>query len=150
MSKSLPLAQRQRLDHRRRQLIEGGAAHDVHLGQTGVGGALGRLGGRAGPGDQRPGAGVRELVAHFGRAQHHVQRHHDRAGLEDAVVDDRKLRDVGQLKGDGGARSDTAGDQCCRHGVGAGVQFGVGDDAAVVHQRRRVRPRGGRLTQDHG
>ena len=57
-----------------------------------------------GASDERPGAGVRQLVGDLMGTQEDVHRHHHAARLEDAEVGDRELGQVGQIQGDGLAR----------------------------------------------
>ena len=81
--------------------------------------------GRALEAEVRRGPGVREVVGDLPLGEQHVQRHHGRAGLQDAVVDDREARQVRTGEGHLVAPLDAARDQQVRHLVGCGVEFCV-------------------------
>ena len=77
--------------------------------------------------------GVVEVVGHLAPLEQHVERHHRRAGLEDAVVDDREVRQVGAAERHLVAGLDAALDQEVGHLVGGAVHLGVGQSGVAEH-----------------
>ena len=83
--------------------------------------------------------GVVEVVGHLAALEQHVERHDGRAGLEDAVVDDREVRQVRAAQRHLVARLDAARDQQVGDLVGGAVDLGVGQPRVAEHDRRRGR-----------
>ena len=90
------------------------------------------------------------MVGHLAALEQHVERHHGRAGLEDAVVDDREVRQVGAAERDLVARLDAARDQQVGDLVGGAVDLRVGQPGVARGRPPpdrgtwRRSPRGGR------
>ncbi len=82
---------------------------------------------------------VVEVVGHLAALEQHVERHHRRAGLEDAVVDDREVGQVGTAQGDLVAGLDAARDQQVGDLVGGAVDLRVGQPGVAEHHGRTVR-----------
>ena len=82
--------------------------------------------------------GVGQVVGDLAALEQHVERDHDRAGLEDAVVDDREVRQVRAAQRDLVARLDPALDEQ----VGDLVRGAVRPARRSAGCRRGRRPRG--------
>ena len=85
--------------------------------------------------------GVAQVVGDLATLEQHVERDDGAAGLEDAEVDDREVRQVRAAQRDLVARLDPARHQQVGDHVGEGVDLRVGQPAC-----RRGRPRCGRGT----
>ncbi len=94
-------------------------------------------------GDQDGSGGVGEQRGHPLRGQARVHRDVDAAGLDHGQGGDDEVDRAFHQQGDRGLRADTGGDQMVRQPVGAGVELGVADGAAVVGECDRVRGAGG-------
>ena len=129
--------------------------HDADELRARLGGALAGLLGDAVPGEQGPGLGVAQDEGDLAGLVQRIHRDHDAAGPEDAVVDDRHVRDVGHRHRDpvtgldaellepagdpGGALGEHAvGDDRVIEGDGGGCGGrlrGAGEVAGEVHGR---------------
>ena len=84
---------------------------------------------------------VGEVVGDLAALEQHVERHDGRAGLEDPVVDDREVGQVGAAQRDLVAGLDAARDEQVGDLVGGAVDLGVGqpgvaeDDGLAVRRR---------------
>ncbi len=94
-------------------------------------------------GEQDGGGGVGEQCGHPLRGQARVHRDVAAAGLEDGQGGDDQVDGAFHQERDRGLRADAGGDQVVGEPVGAGVQLGVGDGAAVVGEGRGGRGAGG-------
>ena len=82
--------------------------------------------------------GVAQVVGDLAALEQHVQRHHGGAGLEDAEVDDREVRQVRAAERDLVAAADAAGGQQVGHLVGRAVDLGVGEPGVAEDDRLAV------------
>ncbi len=73
------------------------------------------------------------MVGNLPLGQQDIQRNHDRACFEDAVVDDGEIGQVRAAQRDPVAGPDAAGDQCARHLSGRGVELRVRQAGRTVH-----------------
>ena len=85
--------------------------------------------------------GVGEVVGHLAALEQHVERDDGRAGLEDAVVDDREVRQVRAAQRHLVAGLDAARDQQVGDLVGGAVDLGVGQPGVAEDDGRRGRGR---------
>ena len=92
---------------------------------------------------------VGQVVGDLATLEQHVERHHDGAGLEDPVVDDREVGQVGAAQRHLLAGLDAALHEQVRDLVGGGVDLCVGQAGVTEHQRIAVGiAAGGVLEQD--
>ncbi len=117
------------LDRRRGSRIDGGndqilagwrllEALEGHLRHGQVGRAL--------EGDHGDGVAVVEVIGHLAALEEHVERHHGGPDLEDGVVGDGKVGQVGARQGDLVAALDAQLAQAVGQLVGRAVELGIG------------------------
>ena len=85
-------------------------------------------------GQQRPGAGVAELVFVFGAGFAQVERHPDKARFGQRVVDDQAFDAVAHHRGDPVAGHEAHGQQAVAQAVGGGVELRERDVHAFAAQ----------------
>ena len=90
------------------------------------------------------------MIGHLAPLEQHVQRHDRRAGLEDAEVDDREVRQVRARQRDLVAGLDAAGHQQVRDLVRSAVDLRIRQTGVAEHDRRTVGILLGRLLQQGG
>ena len=90
-------------------------------------------------GHDRHGAAVLQLIGQLVLLEHRIDRHMDRAELQQAEKDDVELRAVLQVDGNRVPLADALGRQQRRETIARAVQFRVADAAAVIDDRRLVR-----------